>query len=319
VDKRIVLILIILLGLGLFSIGGWFLFFAGDEKETKTIYEKAAASLLSSNAAEIAIKDSDEDGLRDWEEALWKTDPNNPDTDKDGYSDSEETRLGYNPVNALSNPNTGKKAEKTPILASPTSADPNQYKNSNLTQGFAKAISSPIKDPSQLEQTGLSNPFSLLDETTGQGLLQFINGFYVQIPEGEIKTRDDNSYESIQKYFGEIEKAIPNNLYVEENEEEILKNAMETSDFSKINEYIKHFEQTINNLKVIEAPSDFLEFHKREAELITSLKIVYENIKEINTDPLKTILALQEYPKIRKEMWELTQNFANIAQKYKVQ
>ncbi|MDO8575322.1 MAG: hypothetical protein Q7R78_01305 [bacterium] len=42
--------------------------------------------------------DSDNDGLKDWEENLWGTDPSNPDTDKDGTSDGKEISLGRNPL-----------------------------------------------------------------------------------------------------------------------------------------------------------------------------------------------------------------------------
>ena len=47
---------------------------------------------------ELANKDSDNDGLKDWEEALWKTDPHNPDTDGDGTPDGQEVKEGRNPV-----------------------------------------------------------------------------------------------------------------------------------------------------------------------------------------------------------------------------
>ena len=41
--------------------------------------------------------DTDDDGLRDYEEKeIYHTDPNNPDTDNDGYSDGDEVRGGYN-------------------------------------------------------------------------------------------------------------------------------------------------------------------------------------------------------------------------------
>lgn len=36
--------------------------------------------------------DSDNDGLRDWEEALWKTDPKNPDSDGDNILDGAEAK-----------------------------------------------------------------------------------------------------------------------------------------------------------------------------------------------------------------------------------
>ncbi len=43
-------------------------------------------------------QDSDEDGLSDDMEILYKTDKNNPDTDGDGYTDGEEVKNGYDPA-----------------------------------------------------------------------------------------------------------------------------------------------------------------------------------------------------------------------------
>lgn len=42
--------------------------------------------------------DSDNDGLTDTQEALYKTDPKNPDTDADGYKDGEEVNSSYDPL-----------------------------------------------------------------------------------------------------------------------------------------------------------------------------------------------------------------------------
>ena len=39
---------------------------------------------------DLVNRDTDGDGLLDWEESLWDTDPNNKDTNGDGVSDSVE-------------------------------------------------------------------------------------------------------------------------------------------------------------------------------------------------------------------------------------
>lgn len=41
-------------------------------------------------AKELSERDSDNDGLPDWEEFLWKLDPQNPDTNNDGVLDGQE-------------------------------------------------------------------------------------------------------------------------------------------------------------------------------------------------------------------------------------
>ncbi len=54
------------------------------------------------NPDQVKIKDSDmdKDGLSDYWELKFKTDPLNPDTDGDGYSDGEEIDWGYDPLSA---------------------------------------------------------------------------------------------------------------------------------------------------------------------------------------------------------------------------
>ncbi|MFA6097377.1 MAG: thrombospondin type 3 repeat-containing protein [Candidatus Paceibacterota bacterium] len=42
--------------------------------------------------------DSDKDGLDNYMESYYKTDPNDPDTDRDGYSDGDEVQNGYDPA-----------------------------------------------------------------------------------------------------------------------------------------------------------------------------------------------------------------------------
>jgi hypothetical protein len=45
---------------------------------------------VSLTYGDLIERDSDGDGVKDWEESLWGTDKNNPDTDGDGEGDAEE-------------------------------------------------------------------------------------------------------------------------------------------------------------------------------------------------------------------------------------
>lgn len=55
---------------------------------------------LDINYGENVSVDSDGDGLLDWEESLWRTDPLNADTDGDGTNDGDEVDAGRNPTKA---------------------------------------------------------------------------------------------------------------------------------------------------------------------------------------------------------------------------
>ena len=82
-------------GVALISFALWKTFFTHVSPLDEEITAVNSKNILES---EVYLKDSDNDGVYDWEEALFGTDPHNPDTDGDGISDSEEiavTRKSY--------------------------------------------------------------------------------------------------------------------------------------------------------------------------------------------------------------------------------
>lgn len=60
--------------------------------------QSVAGELAGSGIKKINRPDSDNDGLADWEEVEWHTNPTNPDTDGDGTSDGAEVAAGRNPL-----------------------------------------------------------------------------------------------------------------------------------------------------------------------------------------------------------------------------
>ncbi|MFC1751640.1 hypothetical protein ACFLY5_00655 [Patescibacteria group bacterium] len=66
-------------------------FFVSVITKPDTLYEKPTSTSFIQFKQSQEV-DSDGDGLKDWEELLWKMDPNNPDTDGNGINDAEEVR-----------------------------------------------------------------------------------------------------------------------------------------------------------------------------------------------------------------------------------
>ena len=110
----------------------------------KTNYDNnnLAVSNSTSSASEI---DSDHDGLPDWEEALYGTDPHNPDTDGDGTPDGEEIKEGRDPLKA----NTAPKGQRPndyidPAIIAQAQAISNADQNLNPTEKMAHDLMSSI-------------------------------------------------------------------------------------------------------------------------------------------------------------------------------
>src|SRR5687768_16774089 len=60
----------------------------------------AARAFATSGAENPPIADSDQDGLDDFYEAAYGTDPTNPDSDGDGLTDKQEVVVGLDPLDA---------------------------------------------------------------------------------------------------------------------------------------------------------------------------------------------------------------------------
>ena len=54
--------------------------------------------VFAQSGDDLALKDADNDGIANGEEARYRTSPNNPDTDGDGYADGNEIGHGYDPL-----------------------------------------------------------------------------------------------------------------------------------------------------------------------------------------------------------------------------
>jgi len=88
--KKIIAVVLVLSGIAVLII-------ALNVKKTPV---EEGSNTVESTSEKITVdydKDSDSDSLKDWEEALWKTDPEVADTDKDGTSDGEEVKVGRDP------------------------------------------------------------------------------------------------------------------------------------------------------------------------------------------------------------------------------
>lgn len=86
---------------------GSFLWFAkrqnNPDAAASAKHQPLSAADSANAVAELkADADDDRDGLKNFEEALWKTDPKNSDTNGDGISDGKEVAAGRDPLTGLS-------------------------------------------------------------------------------------------------------------------------------------------------------------------------------------------------------------------------
>ena len=241
--------------------------------------------------------DSDNDGLPDWQEAIYKTDPKKPDTDGDGYLDGEEVASGYDPT------------KKAPNDALP-STDTNKARP--LPKNLTKALTS------RLSQAIVSGKIRSIDKTTGkpltteqleneEGLKQTIEEAFSQqiaefslpnIPDKEINISEKTGKEETMTYLAQLDQSLNKMPQAPDSEMQLFYEAMKSRDFSKVQEISNLYQDTYDKLKQMTVPANFVSIHKGFMGVIWVTNNIYKAVINIDQDPLKTTIAFMNYRKI---------------------
>ena len=233
--------------------------------------------------------DSDRDGLRDWEESLWGTDPNNPDTDGDGTEDGIEVNKGRNPL--VPGPSdlivSGSTADF--LLAQRSSSGPQPGNVSDvLSQGlFTTYVGAKEGNLSNTEQADKINSIA----TDALGSVKF-QDFYT---EKSFTTSPATDLGAIKKYGNELALAQVNLL------DALSKAAPEGStQYTYLSVIYSGHTKVLSGFSKI--PETLLETHIAITNNFANLASALYSIEEYETDPAKALFSLQQYDEIRKNV-----------------
>ncbi|MFC1700952.1 hypothetical protein ACFLZ0_02345 [Patescibacteria group bacterium] len=261
-------------------------------------------------------QDSDSDGLMDWEEITWKTNPCIADTDKDGYLDGEEVTAGYSPLQ----PAPGDKLSDRETLPRELPKNLTQALSKNLAQKTIDGQIQPMEDNSDFDILNINYPIisSAIQEVMNQSYEEFM---LPKISDEEIIISNNNNQESIELYSQAIIEIMNRcadktniNREIYETETHLFYEAINNNDFYEINKYINFYEEIYNEIKKIPVPSDFKDIHKEQLGVFWVMTNIYKAIRQIQTDPLKTNLALEQYKIINERTIQIIQKIADRLQ-----
>ncbi len=273
------------------------------------------------------FKDSDNDGLPDWQEELYGTDPNNPDTDGDGYSDSQEVELSRNPYplplgekynitqkilnqEALQNVLLSYLSQKAEYLEShPEISDPAQF--------------SALTDPSIIKKMAEQSIDESQDYLMGPNQ-EHLSGlseiFDISISDEQIKISEDNSKQAIQFYIYEISQWLNSDIFFLQNEAlQIISYALENHDFDNLDKLIKLNDEWIDQMKEITVPSSWKEIHKQGLATIILFRNIFISLRDMENDPFKAYYATEKLEELSYAWTELIKKAINLAQEQSIQ
>jgi len=254
-----------------------------------------------SNVSVKDAPDSDSDGLKDWEEELWGTDPQNPDTDSDGTTDGEEINANRDPKKAGPDDALAKKAKvdiEKKIAAAEISG-----KTASLTEKIAEDIFAAYTEKKTqglgTEDLAGEIPNFIADNLANTGRLED------EFSSKDIKISKTGDETAIKSYINSIAKLSREaGAKIKENELITLTNSINQSNLSDNFEKFAEFEEIslaykdlVSKMLLLETPADYAAIHISHLNSFNNLAKVNLVFSQFMADPASGLLAVNQYIK----------------------
>jgi len=271
----------------------------------------------SESIVESQAKDTDNDGLKDWEENLYKTDPLNPDTDGDGFIDGEEIDSGHNPL--VKGPGDkqifyplplGDKYNITARVLSDEAIDALLESYISQKQEYIQdhpeiedekdfLASTKLSTINEMGKRAIADTYPILIEKAGEILSEIPDIFEISVNDSQIRISEDNSEQIINEYITKISSVITAEdfIFKEKNIETLLR-AFNTGDFDSLDKIIVVNDGHIGRLKEAIVPSSWKEVHKNILELSILTRNIFICFRDAEEDFLKAHLAIDELERL---------------------
>ena len=290
--------IILIIGIILILIGSGIAFSKKGKVEI-SLKEKKENS-LSQSSQNI---DSDNDGLFDWQEVFYGTDPKNPDTDQDGTLDGEEIKEERNPL---------KKGNDDLIQNFNTSTVPfSEEEKINFTQYFASVVLGQIITDAKVgnsvsSKEDIESVLGILEKKMPELLNQFeVETNYPQ--KNSIRICKTNSKKEIEKYFETFLELFPP-IFEKYDSEFLLKEIFTNYNSKPIETFTKELKEKKEKFENQCVPQGYLEIHQEMIGFFSVIENIFETFLDWKNDPLKTLVAIEEL----KILSERVKNFSQI-------
>lgn len=268
-------------------------------------------------------KDTDGDGLKDWEEVIFHTDLQNPDTDGDGAGDGEEIKRSRNPLK----PGPDDRLATT-TLATLADNSPGLKFSDNFTSAIAEQFGERVIIPSLKNENGKATidqqkiSADLADQV-GAAISSLEKESERAAVEGGVFTKsDDDSTAALAIYLKVSEDAIKELLLLEKKPETtILADALEKEDFSGLQEldlYLTEFDRTIRDLKAIKTPPSLAPLHLRYVTLAIKQHEAVKKIRAAETDFIGALAGARIFLRAQDDLVPVVKEFQQIFKARKI-
>ncbi len=259
--------------------------------EDNVLSKNGTAALINGDISKTNALDSDNDGLKDWEETLWGTDQHKADTDNDGTSDGIEVNEGRDPL--IPGPNDVF-ADKEAVQK--LRASTQETENLNATDRFARDLFAKYL---LFKQTGAS-----LDEESRDAVLNSALESIVASSSpktwntAQIKTIPAN--DTVRRQYGTTLGAIlqqhtPSDA---KNELYLLAQMSESEDYSNAALLLKmanSYASILQKYAALTVPDDAVTLHVHLLNVISAIETDVRAFSGIEKDPVTSLAHVKPY------------------------
>lgn len=272
----------------------------------------AQASTETALLQAVATKDSDGDGLPDWEETLYGADPHNPDTFHLGMTDGEAVAKGLIVPKAL--------ADMPAATSSPAVADadglPPAPAEGTLTAAFAKSFFTSYLAAKQAAGGGALSESDI--KNVSVQALSSLSSAVATAPDfkssKELKVSGSGS--DAMKAFAVNAEAVllKNTSSATKTPLGYLKSILEDNDttaFAHLSSLAKAYRGSAAGLAALPVPEELSVANLALINALMRMGEVTNDFTRADSDPLTTILALQQYVGIAQALGNAFLNIGN--------
>ena len=301
---------------------GWFYFSDYKNKQTQYTAEQEKSPLaVALDTTSKLDADTDGDGLKDWEELLWKTDSSKADTDGDGTPDGEEINLDRNPLK--SGPDD-KISDKEDLVAQERAVS--DSKQNTLTATYAKQFLG--------EYLLLKKQKGELTEEDKQNLVgKVMNNIKpLEIADeyniSDLKISNDDSKLNIKEYSDELKKIFINKEDVFLNNtavfEQLLKKLKNKDSDYRPEVAVLGNSANLYNIfanRVLATNNIPHSLAKKHIEVVNGLNgtaVAIRNMSQAPDDPVKAMMGSALYDKQIERLYEAINNIQSVFNDYEI-
>lgn len=272
---------------------------------TNPLFGARSASAQSAEELlrEYAGKDSDSDLLPDWQEALYGTDPMNPESFKEGVLDGDAVAQG------LIEPKVTVREDDAPTDISTipgASALPN-----SLTDRFAQTL---LKQ--YLQNRGETPPTTAEIVAFVEKGIANLSTESISAPKyaaSDVRTTGESGTLALTNYAGQMEAAFGNNTVpTSKNELSYFADALkeDASALRKIEDISDAYANIAAAVMKIPVPAEARQAHLSVANALVHMSEINADMAALKSDPLRSLMGIGLYDRHARE---LVSGFSNLS------